>query len=421
METRKHLIIGAGTAALAAARKIRSVSQKDEIKLVTKEDFPLYCVAALPYLISGRIQETDFWLADNEHLHELRFSLVRGKEVTEVNTDKKQIIYDTGERESYDTLLIASGSHPVKPDIKGLDTVDFLPFHTLNDFRRLQQRLIGKRDITIYGGGLVAIELAIALLEAGYLVSLIVRSRILRQYFDPEAADIIKDILAGKGAKLYEGYMIEEVKGNENKVELALSNGTTLNTEAIAICLGVRPSTAFLAGTGIALGGGVLVDRAMRTTIADIYAAGDAAEAHDFFTGTPGLSPILPSAISQGKIAGRNMAGEEVVYEGWVPMNILHFFGHRALSVGRMTNDATRVLQGFDEQGKSFKKLVFQGESLVGVSFLDVDVFPGVFHYLLRNRVHIGSHAELLFEKPKETSSWLMLKTEKEESRSLEE
>jgi phenylglyoxylate dehydrogenase epsilon subunit len=421
MTNRKHLIIGAGTAALAAARKIRTISPEDEIKLVTKEDFPPYCVAVLPYLISGRIQESDLWLLDNDHLRELRFSLARGKEVTKVNPDKKQITYDTGDQESYDTLLIASGSHPLKPNIKGLDEVGFLPFHTLDDFRRLQQRLTGKRDITIYGGGLVAIELAIALLEAGYLVRLVVRSRILRRYFDQEAAGIIKGILASKGAEIYEGYTIEEMRGNETQVEVALSNGTTLSTEAIAIALGVSPSISFLVDTNITLSDGVLVDPGMRTNIADVYAAGDAAEAPDLFTGTPGLSPILPSAISQGKIAGRNMAGEEVGYEGWLQMNILHFFGHRALSVGIMANGDTRVLQDIGEQGRSFKKLVFQGDRLVGASFVNVDIFPGVIHYLVRNRVNIGPHTELLFEKPQDTSCWLMLKSEKEESMSLED
>jgi phenylglyoxylate dehydrogenase epsilon subunit len=421
MATRKHLIIGAGSAALAAAREIRSVSAEDEIQLVTREDVPPYCVAVLPYLVSGRMQESDLWLLDDDQVRELRLSLVRGKEVTSVNPEKKRITYAGGEQESYDTLLIASGSHPLKPDIKGLDEVGFLPFHTLADLRRLQGQLNGKKDIAIYGGGLVAIELAIALREAGYRVTVIVRSRILRRYFDPEAATIIKDILARNGVQIYEGCTIEALKGKKTTVEVALSNATTLTTEAIALCLGVEPSLSFLSDTGIACSDGVLVDRGMRTNRADVYAAGDAAEAPDFFTGIPGLSPILPSAISQGKIAGRNMAGEEATYEGWIPMNILHFFGQRAVSVGIMSNGDTRVRQATDEKGRGFKKLVFQGDSLVGASFLNVDVFPGVFHYLISNNVNIGSHAELLFEKPKETSCWLMLKAEKEEAMSLEE
>jgi phenylglyoxylate dehydrogenase epsilon subunit len=421
MATRKHLIIGAGSAALAAAREIRSISQDDEIVLVTREDVPPYCVAVLPYLISGRMQESDLWLLEDDQVSELHLSLLRGKEVTSVNPDKKRITYAGGEQESYDTLLIASGSHPLKPDITGLDEVGFLPFHTLADLRRLQGQLKGKKDIAIYGGGLVAIELAIALREAGYRVTVIVRSRILRRYFDPKAAYIIQDILLNNGVQIYEGCTIEELKANKTTVELALSNATTLTTEAIALCLGIQPSISFLKDTGIAFSDGVLVDQGMRTNRAHVYAAGDAAEAPDFFTGTPGLSPILPSAIGQGKIAGRNMAGEEAAYEGWIPMNILHFFGQRAVSVGIMPNGDTRVLQATDEQGKGFKKLVFQGDSLVGASFLGVDVFPGVFQYLISNRVPIGPHAELLFEKPKETSCWLMLKTEKEQAMSLEE
>ena len=420
MATQKHLIIGTGSAALAAAREIRRVSADDEIKLVSREDVPPYCVAVLPYLISGRMQESDLWLLDDDQVHELQLSLVRGKEVTSINPDKKRITYDSGEHEGYDTLLIASGSHPVKPDITGLDEVGFLPFHTLGDLRRLQGQLKGKKDISVYGGGLVAIELAIALREAGYRVTLIVRSRILRRYLDPEAAGIMKDIIATNGVRIYEGCTIEAVTGNKAIVELALSNGTTLITEAIAVCLGVEPSISFLSDTGIACSDGVLVDRGMRTNRADVYAAGDAAEAPDFFTGTQGLSPILPSAISQGKIAGRNMAGEEATDEGWIPMNIVHFFGQRAVSVGMMPNGDTRVLQATDEQGKWFKRLVFQGDQLVGASFVNVSVFPGVLHYLISNRVPIGPHAELLFDKPRETSCWLMLKTEKEDAMSLE-
>jgi phenylglyoxylate dehydrogenase epsilon subunit len=421
MATRKHLIIGAGSAALTAAREIRRVSQKDEIALVTREDVPPYCVAVLPYLISGRMHESDLWLLDDDQVRELHLSLVRGKEVTSVNPDKKRIMYAGGEQESYDTLLIASGSHPIKPDIKGLDEAGFLPFHTLADLRRLQGQLQGRKDIAICGGGLVGMELAIALGEAGYRVKIIERDWILNRYFDPDAAGIIKDILVSNGVQIYEGCTIEELKKVKTTVEVALSNATTLTTEAVALCLGVEPSISFLSDTGIACSDGVLVDRDMRTNRADVYAAGDAAEAPDFFTGTPGLSPILPSAIGQGKIAGRNMAGEEATYQGWIPMNILHFFGQRAVSVGIMHNGDTRVLQAADKQGKGFKKLIFQGDRLVGASFLKVDVFPGVFQYIIGNNVDIGPYAELLFEKPKEASCWLMLKTEKEQSMSLEE
>ena len=116
------------------------------------------------------------------------------------------------------------------------------------------------------------------------------------------------------------------------------------------------------------------------------------------------------------------MAGEETEYKGWIPMNILHFFGHRAFSVGITDGLGTEVLYDSDDEHNAFKKLCFDGEHLIGASFLDVDVFPGLFGYLIENRVNISAdERELLLSKPRETSSWLMLRTEKEQSMSLEE
>ncbi|MFQ6033734.1 MAG: NAD(P)/FAD-dependent oxidoreductase, partial [Candidatus Bipolaricaulia bacterium] len=331
----------------------------------------------------------------------------------------RQVIYRDGGRESYDALLIASGAQPVKPDIAGLDEVGSLPFHTLEDCRALQRRLAdgAEVEVAIYGGGLVAVELAIALLEAGQRVKLIVRSRILRRYFDADAGSLIEDSLSERGAKIYKGSGIEEVRG-EN---LVLSDGRSLGAGLLVVALGVRPETSFLEGTGIELAdGGVLVDRRMRTNLQDIYAAGDVAAAPGLFSGSPGLSAILPSAIEQGKVAGSNMAGEVIEYEGWVPMNILNLFGHRALSIGIQEDDEAQVLKEIDRQRRYFKRLVFRDGRLIGAAFLNSDVFPGVIQYLVRKRVEVGKYAELLLQKPRETSAWLMLKTEREETLSLE-
>ena len=420
MPKRKHLIIGCGAAAFAAMQKIRSLSPEDEVVMVTKGDHLPYSLAALPYIISGRIAEANLWLADEDYLRKMKCSLVKGKEVTEVHPGRKQVSYRDGGQEGYDSLLIASGSQPVMANIKGLEEVGFATFHTLDDCRGLKQQLTGKKDVAIYGGGLVAIELAIALLEAGYGVKLIVRSRILRRYFDQEAGDMIEDILASHGAQIYKDTKIEEIKKSRNRINIALSSGNAVDADIIAITLGVRPSVPFLKGSGVEMKDGVLVDRKMRTNLEDIYAAGDVAESPDFLTGNTGLNPILPSAIEQGKVAGSNMAGEEADYEGWLPMNILSFFGHRAFSIGTFDGDGYQILKASDAQKKQYKKLAYKDDRLVGASFVDVDLFPGVFQYLIRKRIPMGQYAELLFQKPKEISTWFMLEAERKEALSLE-
>jgi len=413
---RKHIIIGCGAAGLAAAQKIRGLSAEDEITLITKENHLPYSLAALPYLVSGKIKESDLWLVNEDYLLNMGCNLIRGKEVAEVHPEKKQFHYKDGSSESYDTLLIATGAGPITASIAGLEEASPLVFHTVDDYRLLRQRLTDKKEVAIYGGGLVAIELAVALLEAGHRVKIIVRSRILRRYFDQDVGDMIENILISRGAQIYKGQVISEIRRNKQKVEIALPDGTCLDADIIVIALGVKPITSFLARAGIKLNDGVVTDRRMRTTIEDIYAAGDVAEAPDFFTGNPGLSLVLPNAVTQGKIAGCNMAGKETEYEGWLSMNVLNFLGHSAVSIGMAVGNEGQVLQEKDEAKKQFKKLVYKDDRLIGVTFLDVDVSPGVFQYLIKKRVDVASYSELLLQTPDEMSRWLMLETEHEEA-----
>ncbi len=415
MPRRKHLIIGSGSAGLSALEQIRRLNSEDEVKIVTMEDFPPYSPTALPYLLSGKIDEASLPMRRKNYFDDVKATFARGKKVARVLPETKQVVYDDEERETYDTLLIASGSEATKPDIKGLDKVDYLTFHTLGDFRVLQQQLKNKKDVTIYGGGLVAIELAIALLEAGYKVKIIVRSRILRVYFDPEAAEMIKGILTSKGAQIYEGRTVEKIKGDEKRIKISLSDGNSLDTEVLVIALGVKPSIPFLSGTNIKVGDGVLVDRRMKTGIEDIYAAGDVAEAPDFFTGEPGMNQIILSAIDQGKIAGSNMAGTEAEYEGWISTNIFHFFGNTAFSVGMSmpAGDNYQVLSEKDDQGVQLKKMVYDGDRLVGGMFINIDLDPGVILYLIEKRLDIGASRQMLFEQPREMSRWLMQEAER--------
>ncbi len=418
MSERKHLIIGCGSAGLSAAEEIRRISAEDEIKVVTLEDYPPYSPTTLPYLLSGRIDEANLPMKKDNYFDSINVTFLRGKKVTRLFPEAKEVVYKDGQRETYDTLLIASGSGAMKPDIKGLDKVGFLTFHTLRDYRLLQQQLLSKKDIAIYGGGLVAIELAIALLEAGYPVKLIVRSRILRRYFDLEAAEIIKGILTSKGAQIYEGHTIEEIKGNEKRIELSLSNGTTLEAEVVVIALGVKSSMSFLSGTDIKVGDGVLVDRRMKTNIEGIYAAGDVAEAPDFFTGQYGMNQIMLSAVDEGRIAGSNMAGVEAEYEGWISSNIFNFFGNIAFSAGLSmpAGNGYEVLTEKDDKKTQFKKLLYASDRLVGAMFLNVDLDPGVILYLIKRKVNVGAYKQLLFEQPREISRWLMLEMEREET-----
>ncbi|MFC1905998.1 NAD(P)/FAD-dependent oxidoreductase [Chloroflexota bacterium] len=417
---KKHLVIGSGPAALSALEKIRSISEDDEIKLISMEGYPPYSPSVLPYLLAGRIDEADIWLRGEGYFRKLNVTFIKDKEVINVLSERKEVVYKDGDHDTYDTLLIATGSRPAKTIVQGMDEADILGFHIMDDYWSLLRELKGKKDLAIYGAGLVGIELGMALLEKGYSIKVIARSRILRRYFDEYVGTAIENIFRGQGAEIYTNSEINEVNKNKTGIKLLLSDGRSLETDMLITATGVEPRISFLGGSNINTNKGILVDSRMMTNIPDIYAAGDVAESPSFFTGQPGLNPILPSALSQGKTAGANMAGENTDEPGFIAMNILRFFGNSVFSIGLSAphDDNYQVLEKKGEKGQ-FRRFVYEGDLLIGVMVLNVDIDPGAIHYLIQKRVGIGPNKEVLLEKPSEISRWLVLENEKMESKSI--
>lgn len=412
----KHLIIGCGSAGLSALEQIRQLNPEDEVKVVTMEDSPPYSPTLLPYLLSGKIDEAHLPMRGENYFDEMGATFARGRRLIHVLPRTKQVVYDDEERESYDTLLIASGSEAIKPPIKGLDENTFLGFHTIADCRKLLKQLAGKSDIAVLGAGLVGMEVAIGLVERGCRVTIVEKEpRLLPLYFDQEAESLIRSIFLAQGVQLLTGREVSEVKRMNGKVEISFSQGEPIQADVLVTCVGVKARTSFVTEAGIAVNQGILVDRRMGTNMEGIYAAGDVAETVDFFTDRPGMNPIIPSAVEQGEIAGSNMAGVEAEYGGWISTNIFHFFGNTAFSAGvsMPAGDNYQVLTKKDKRKAQFKRLVYDGDRLVGAMFINTDLDPGVIMYLIRNRIDIGLHKQQLFQQPRETSLWLMQEAER--------
>jgi len=339
------------------------------------------------------------------------------KEIVKVLASEKKVMFQDGGAEPYDTLLIASGAKPVTPTLEGLPRSDYLVFHTMEDYHRLAKSLDGGRDVAIYGGGLVATELAASLLEKGLSVKLIMRSRLLRAYLDEELGEFVEKVFRSRGAQLLERVEIREAhKVGDRDVELLLSDGSREHTAVLVACLGVRPNIDFLRDSGVRTSTGVLVDGTMKTNVESIWAAGDVAEAVGFFSSQPEVIPTLHNALAQGKVAGANMAEELASYEGSVRNNVFSFFGNLAFSCGLATlgeDDAEVVTQRSDD-GQRVKKLVFRDGKLVGGAFLNhPEIDPGVILYLIRKKLDVASKREMLLAKTREVSRQLMLDAER--------
>jgi phenylglyoxylate dehydrogenase epsilon subunit len=412
MAKKKHLIIGAGPAALSALEEIRRITSEDEVKLVTREAHPPYSPASLPYLLSGKITEAALWMRGENYFVDLRSSLVRGKEVKQVVPEQQKVVYSDGTSENYDTLLIASGAEPTIPLIEGLEEGDVQNFRTLADCQRLMQALTGKKEVAVLGAGMMGIKIAVALHGKGYRVSIIEKEPgLLPLHFDEEVQKYIRDIFTEQKIHLYVGTEITSVQKKGERTRITLPNGAGMDADVLINATGVKSRVSFLEGTGIKINKGIRVDRRMGTGADHIYAAGDVAEAHDFFTNEPKMNAIIPSAVSQGKVAGANMAGGDAQYEGGIPMAAISFAGNNAFSLGLIApqEDADLVLKQKDDKMRRFKKLVFSGERLIGGMFLNEKIDPGLILHLIKKRINMASHKEALFEGTKPlTDPWLI-------------
>ncbi len=416
MVRKRHVIIGCSAAGLSVLETVRKLAPEDEIRMVSREGTLPYSPAALPYLVSGRMKEENLWIRSKDYFSRMKVSLALGKGVAKVLPDEKKIVYIDGDSEAFDTLLVGVGAEPAKLPISSL-AGSAVHLHTFGDFQRLV-RLLGRekeKEVLIYGGGLVAIELAMGLLERGNPVSIVVRSRILRGYFNEYVGGVIEDILCSRGARIYAKSEIREGKEQRGKIELTLSDGKSLVSDILVNCIGVRPRTSLVHGTQIKTNVGIIADRRMETSVPGIYVAGDVAEAPGLFSGEPGINPILLSAFSQGRTAGANMAGKTAQYEGWISENIINLFGNVGCSVGLAmpSNGSHEVLEQKNDARRLFKKLVFKGDRLQGAMFLNADADLGTIRYLIEKKVDLGSHKEALLERTGEMAPWLVDRAER--------
>ncbi|MEJ2586693.1 MAG: NAD(P)/FAD-dependent oxidoreductase, partial [Deltaproteobacteria bacterium] len=287
----KHLIIGCGSSALSALKAMRAEGSKDEVTFVTMEPHPPYSPMSLPYLIEGKKKKIQ--LTRPDFFNEMDATLISEKRVVAIHAEANLVSLSDGSKEAYDRLLVATGSEPIRQPV--LEAADVPVFHVMDDCKAIQALKKGSR-VAILGAGFVGMELAAALTGAGHRVEVVApRERILRPYFDPDLDAYIIDIFKENGIPVYLNWgEATEVSRRNGGFETKFASGMKIIPDLMIAATGVRPRTAFLEGSGIEINRGIRVDQTMRTSIPDIYAAGDVAETPNRLTGQYGLSLILP-------------------------------------------------------------------------------------------------------------------------------
>jgi NAD(P)H-nitrite reductase large subunit len=390
-----YVIIGNSVAAVGAIRGIRKVDSEGHITVLSRENHTAYGRPLISYLLGGMINEKRMPYLPADFYDKHQVNLLLGSEVVAVESAQSKVKLASGETIPYDKLLIATGGDPFVPPIEGMQGKEnVFTFTTWDDAAKLKAKAGDIERVVIIGGGLIGTKAAEGLYALDKQITIIeLADRILSAAFDRTAGRIVGKKMKANGIEVITEDTVVKIEGEGSRITgVTLKSGDFIPCDTVIVAIGVRPAASFLKGSGVEVNRGVVVDDKMETSVKGIFAAGDVAEARDFFSGNKNPMPIWPDAYIQGDVAGITMAGGDKGYEGGIAMNSIELFKVPTISMG-ITNpeagDRYEVLTYQDVENYQYRKIVLESGVLVGVVMVSNVERAGIFAGLIRDKVAV--------------------------------
>ncbi|MBQ1616162.1 MAG: FAD-dependent oxidoreductase [Ruminococcus sp.] len=371
---RKTVIIGGVAGGASCAARLRRQDAEREIVMLERGKYISYANCGLPYHVSGVIRNRSSLLLMTPELMRDRFNIdVRVEnEVTSINRADKTVTVKnraTGAEytESYDDLVIATGSSPLRPRIEGIDSDKIRTLWTVPDTDEIRAMVKSgsAKTAAVIGGGFIGLEMAENLRHAGLQVSLIEAANQVMAPIDFEMAQLLHENIRQNGVSLYLGDGVAAFEDNGNDVTVKLQSGKTVNADLVILAIGVRPNSALAKDAGLSLNqrGGIIVDNHMRTDDEHIYAVGDVIEVEDFVSKERTMVPLAGPANKQGRIVADVLAGRESTYKGTQGSSVAKVFDLTAASTG--ANEKTLIRRGLKKH-TDYETLIITQNSHAG-------------------------------------------------------
>ena len=363
---KKVVIIGGVAGGASCAARLRRLDETAQIVLLERGEYISYANCGLPYHVGDVIKTRAALLLQTPEAMRKKFAVdVRVQnEVLSIDREKKTVLIkrvDSGETytESYDVLVISTGSSPLKPPIPGIDSSRVQTLWTVPDTDRIRAlvREQGVKSAAVIGGGFIGLEMAENLRHAGLTVSLIEALDQVMSPIDFEMAQLLHEGLLQNGVNLHLGDAVESFNDVVGGVEIRLKSGSTVSAELVILSIGVRPNGQLAKEAGLAVNarGGVVVNDHMLSSDPSIYAVGDVVEVEDFISKEQTMIPLAGPANKQGRIAADNIAGLDASYTGTQGSSIAKVFDLTVASTGE--NEKTLVKRGL-VKGKDFESII---------------------------------------------------------------
>ena len=371
---KKTVIIGGVAGGATTAARLRRKDESMEIVLLERGEYISYANCGLPYHVGDVIKNRESLLLQTPEAMKKKFNIdVRVQnEAVKINPEdqtvtikdlKKGIEYE----ESYDYLVIATGSSPVVPPIPGIDGPDIYTLWTVPDADRIKKVIEIKKPKTaaVIGGGFIGLEMAENLNRAGLQVSIVEMQDQVMAPLDFEMAQLLHENIEMNGVSLLLGDGVASFEHKDGKTLITLNSGKELQTDMVLLSIGVRPNSELAGEAGLKLNGrgGILVDEMLRTSEENIYAVGDVIEVENYVLKEPAMIPLAGPANKQGRICADNIAGGQKKYKGTLGTSVAQVFDLTAGAAG--VNEKTLIRKG-KVRGKDYETVLINQKSHAG-------------------------------------------------------
>ena len=381
---KQYVIIGNGVAASGCIEGIRSVDKEGSITVVSEENHEVYCRPLISYYLEKKTDLERMRYRDEAFYERMGCQVLYGKKAVSINKEKKEALLDDGSVLPYTSLCLATGSSPFLPSFEGLDTVpEKYSFLTLDDALALEEAISDTSRVLIIGAGLIGLKCAEGICKRAASVTVCdLADRVLSSILDNDAAAIVQRHLEANGLS----FLLGDSVARFDKKTAQMNSGAVVDFDVLVLAIGVRANTALAKDAGGEVGRGIRIDSHMRTSLSDIYAAGDCAEGMDISSGEMKVLAILPNAVLQGYTAGQNMAGENVTFEKGIPMNSIGFFGLHIMTAGTYEGEV------YEEKTEdSLKRIYTKDDLLKGFMLIGLEERAGILTSMIREKTPLSS------------------------------
>ena len=395
----QHVILGAGPAGVTAAETLRKVDPDSEITLVVGEDGAPYGRMAIPYVLTGKIDEAGAEIRKTKgHYEALGIKILHGW-VKKVSTSDNSVHLSDGKKILFDRLLVATGAHPIAPPVSGMDLSGVHHCWTMEDARAIAAKAKKGADVVLMGAGFIGCIILESLAERGVNLTVVeAEDRMIPKMMDKVGGDMLKRWCESKGLTIQTSTRVSGVAEKGGRLSVSLDGGGVVDADLVVVATGVAPNIGFLEGSGVEVEDGVVVNDQMESTVAGIFAAGDVAKGPDFSGGFM-VHAVQPTAVDHGRIAALNMAGRIARYQGSLIMNVLDTLGLVTVSFGHWDGGSSHARLAAPDFFR-YTSLAFEDNRLIGALMVGRTDHVGALRGLIQKRQKLGLWENHLKKNP---------------------